>query len=160
MRHEFKISTLFFLALAAFALNDAKAQETSETALKNLLSTKTFVFKAQSAWPLQGTVVQLSPGFDMKVLTDSINTYLPYFGRAYQASYNANGGISFTSTKFEYKLKEKNKGGWELVIKPTDVKDINQLIYSVSTNGYATLQVTSNNRQAISFYGIIEKTKQ
>lgn len=160
MRKNFKIGTLFILALALYALNGLKAQETNETTLKNLLSTKTFVFKAQSAWPLQGTVVQLSPGFDVKILNDSINTYLPYFGRAYQTSYNAsNGGISFTSTRFEYKLKEKNKGGWELVIKPTDVKDINQLIYSVSTNGYATLQVTSNSRQAISFYGIIEKMK-
>jgi hypothetical protein len=104
--------------------------------------------------------VQLTPGFDMKLINDSINTYLPYFGRSYQSSYgSSNGGINFTSTKFEYKLKEKEKGGWELVIKPTDVKDITQLIYAISKNGYATLQVTSLNRQAISFYGIIEKVK-
>lgn len=133
------------------------AQENNETALKNLLSTKTFVFKAQSAWPLQGTVVQLNPGFDMKMLSDSINTYLPYFGRSYASSYNGNGGINFTSTKFEYKLKEKSKGGWEIVIKPSDAKDINELIYSISSNGFATLQVTSNNRQAISFYGVIDR---
>lgn len=145
-------SVLFFVSV--------KSQETNEATLKNLLTAKTFVFKAQSAWPLQGTVVQLTPGFDMKVLTDSINSYLPYYGRAYQAGYTNNGGgINFTSTKFDYKLKDKEKGGWELVIKPTDAKDINQLIYSISTNGYATLQVTSNSRQAISFYGVIEKTK-
>ena len=96
----------------------------------------------------------------MRVWSDSINTYLPYFGRSYQASYGStNGGINFTTTKFEYKLKEKSKGGWELTIRPSDAKDINQLIYSVSKNGYATLQVTSNNRQAISFYGVIEKLK-
>lgn len=160
MTQTFKISTLFFLLFSAFGFAPAAAQETNEAALKNLLATRTFVFKAQSAWPLQGTVIQLTPGFDVKVFTDSINSYLPYFGRAYQAGYNSNsGGISFTSTRFEYKLKDNGKKGWELVIKPNDVKDINQLIYSVSTNGYATLQVTSNNRQAISFYGIIEKTK-
>ena len=96
----------------------------------------------------------------MRLLSDSINTYLPYFGRSYQAGYNSNsGGINFTSTKFDYKLKEKGKGGWELVIKPIDAKDITQLSYSISTNGYATLQVTSNNRQAISFYGVVEKIK-
>lgn len=153
-----KFNALLLLSLIAFGFTTSNAQETSEATLKNLLNAKTFVFKAQSAWPLQGTTIQLTPGFDMKVLGDSINTYLPYFGRAYQASYTNNGGISFTSTKFEYKLKEK-KNGWELVIKPSDVRDINQLIYSVSTNGYASLQVTSNNRQAISFYGIIEKAK-
>ena len=151
---------LSFLIIGFFSVISLKAQEANEATLKTLLGSKTFVFKAQSAWPLQGTVVQLTPGFDMKVLSDSINTYLPYYGRSYAAGYSSNGGgISFTSTKFEYKLKEKEKGGWELVIKPTDAKEINQLNYSISTNGYATLQVTSNNRQAISFYGVIEKTK-
>lgn len=152
--------TLFIVFLGFFSINGLKAQETNETTLKNLLMSKTFVFKAQSAWPLQGTVVQLSPGFDMKVMDDSINTYLPYYGRSYAAGYSNNsGGISFTSSRFDYKLKEKEKGGWELVIKPADAKEINQLIYSISTNGYATLQVTSTNRQAISFYGMIEKIK-
>ncbi|MDB5207358.1 MAG: hypothetical protein JWR72_2433 [Flavisolibacter sp.] len=151
------IKSILFLSLIVLSVTQLVAQENNEAALKSLLSTKTFVFKAQSAWPLQGTVVQLNPGFDMKILIDSINTYLPYFGRAYSAGYNTGGGINFTSTKFEYKLKEKSKGGWEIVIKPADAKDIHELIYSVSTNGFATLQVTSNNRQAISFYGIIEK---
>lgn len=158
MRMKAKISTLFFLMIIAIGFRAVQAQETNETVLKNLLTTKSFVFKAQSAWPLQGTVVQLTPGFDVKVFSDSINTYLPYFGRSYQASYNSNGsGISFTSTKFDYKLKEKGKGGWELTIKPTDVRDISQMIYAISTNGYATLQVISNSRQAISFYGVVEK---
>ena len=149
--------SLLFLSFLVFGTVKLFAQEANEAALKSILSTKNFVFKAQSAWPLQGTVVQLTPGFDMKVINDSINTYLPYFGRAFNASYNGGGGINFTSTKFDYKLKEKSKGGWEIIIKPTDAKDIDRLIYSISTNGFATLQVTSNNRQAISFYGIIEK---
>lgn len=155
-----KFSTLFILLAITAGFGNVRAQETSAAVLKSLLATKTFVFKAQSAWPLQGTVVQLSAGYDMKVLDDSINTYLPYFGRAYQAGYaTSGGGISFTSNKFDYRLKEKNKGGWELVIKPLDVRDVTLLTYSVSTGGYATLQVTSNSRQAISFYGVIEKTK-
>lgn len=155
-----KITTLFILFIGVFGMKASHAQESNEATLKNLLTSKNFIFKAQSAWPLQGTVVQLTPGFDMRVLSDSINTYLPYFGRSYQASYGStNGGINFTTTKFDYKLKEKSKGGWELTIKPSDAKDINQLSYSISKNGFATLQVTSNSRQAISFYGVIEKTK-
>jgi hypothetical protein len=149
---------LFLILLIGFpALQEARAQETNSTILKSLLNSKSFVFKAQSAWPLQGTVVQLTQGYDMKVLQDSINTYLPYFGRAYTASYTSEGGINFTSKRFDYKLKEKQKGGWEINIKPQDAKDISSLTYSVSVNGYATLQVISNNRQAISYYGVVEK---
>lgn len=157
--HSKLFKTLSVFLISSFFAGQVMAQETNEAALKTILSGKNFVFKAQSAWPLQGRVIQLTPGFDMKVLTDSINTYLPYFGRAYTAEYAQGGGINFTSSKFEYKLKEKSKGGWELLIKPSDTKDVTQLNYSVSTNGFATLQVISNNRQAISFYGVIEKTK-
>jgi hypothetical protein len=160
MINKLLVRTLFTLFIGIAGNSLVQAQETNEAALKNLLNSRSFVFKAQSAWPLQGTVIQLTPGFDMKIIGDSINTYLPYFGRSYQASYaNGNGGINFTSTKFEYKLKDNSKGSWELIIKPTDNREINQLIYSVSKNGFATLQVTSNNRQAISFYGVIEKVK-
>ncbi len=143
--------------LAITGWTNGDAQEANSSHLKTALSGKMFVFKAQSAWPLQGTVVQLTAGYDMRVLQDSINTYLPYFGRAFNASYTGEGGIHFTSKKFDYRLKEKQKGGWELTIKPADAKDIVELNYSVSTNGYATLQVISNNRQAISYYGVIEK---
>ena len=151
------IRSLSLFAVGLVTWGAVAAQETNSATLKSILSGKQFVFKAQSAWPLQGTVVQLTSGYDMKVLQDSINTYLPYFGRAFNASYGTEGGINFTSKKFDYRLKEKQKGGWEITIKPADARDIQELSYSISTNGYATLQVISNNRQAISYYGVIEK---
>ena len=150
--------TLLLLLVGFAGLESAVAQEANSGTLKSLLSSKSFTFKAQSAWPLQGTVVQLTAGYDMRLLQDSLNTYLPYFGRAFNAGYNTNeGGFNFTSKKFDYRLREKQKGGWEITIRPVDAKDIIEMNYSVSTNGYATLQVISNSRQAISYYGIIEK---
>ncbi len=149
---------LSMLAVGILSHGGTSAQESNSTSLKNILSSKSFVFKAQSAWPLQGAVVQLNSGYDMRVLQDSINTYLPYFGRVFQSSgFGKEGGINFTSRKFDYKLKEKQKGGWEITIKPGDTRDVTELNYSISTNGYATLQVISNNKQAISYYGVIEK---
>jgi hypothetical protein len=151
------IRSLSILLVGLVAGGTLAAQETNTALLKTILNNKQFVFKAQSAWPLQGTVIQLTSGYDMKVLQDSINTYLPYFGRAYSSSYGSEGGINFTSKKFDYKLKEKQKGGWEITIKPVDAKDVTEMSYSVSANGYATLQVICNTRQAISYYGVIEK---
>jgi hypothetical protein len=155
MKVFFKIVAPLFLTVLSIC--NLEAQESNSATLKTILQHKNFTFKAQSAWPLQGTVVQLTAGYDMKVMQDSLNTYLPYFGRAFTAGYGREGGINFTSSKFEYKLKEKSKGGWEISIKPTDTRDVTELTYSISANGYATLQVISTNRQAISYYGFIEK---
>jgi hypothetical protein len=151
------VRILLLLLIGVAGVLSGGAQETNSNNLKTILSGKNFVFKAQSAWPLQGTVVQLTAGYDMRVLQDSINTYLPYYGRAFTASCTGEGGVNFTSRKFDYKLKEKQKGGWELTIRPADAKDVVEMNYSVSANGYATLQIISNNRQAISYYGVIEK---
>ena len=71
--------------------------------------------------------------------------------------YNSNDdGIKFTSTKFDYKIVEKKKGGWTITIVLNDVRRSQKLFLDVFTNGSATLQVTSNSRDAITFQGYIK----
>jgi hypothetical protein len=81
---------------------------------------------------------------------------LPYFGRAYQPPPDLKGGgIEFTSTDYGYTLEAKRKGRWTITLDPRDARDVRQMILSVSENGYANLQVLSNNRDPISFSGIV-----
>jgi len=65
-------------------------------------------------------------------------------------------GIKFTSTKFDYKITEKKKGGWTITIVLQDVRRTQKLLLDVFTNGSATLQATSNSRDAITFQGYIK----
>lgn len=160
-----KLKNMPALVLLAFVLLAASstavhAQDLDKSVVQNIIQTKEFVFKAQSVTPMSGMTRQLTTGYDVRFLGDSIVAYLPYFGRAYSAGYGEGGGIDFTSTKFEYKLNERRKGGWDVSIKPQDVKDVQIMNFSISENGYATLQVNSNNRQPISFYGYIVERKR
>ena len=156
-RHNtFWIYTLIlaFLFTAGFS---AHAQDLDKTTVSSMVSSGRFIFKAQSANPMTGNNVQLTADYDLKVSPDSLVAFLPYFGRAYTINPNAEGGIKFTSTDFEYKSKQKRKKGWEISINPRDTREVRQMSLSVSPNGYATLQVISNNRQPISFYGYLVK---
>ena len=45
-------------------------------------------------------------------------------------------------------------------MKPKNDNDVRELYLTAFTNGNASLQVTSNNRQNISFNGYIEKGKE
>ena len=91
---------------------------------------------------------------------DTLISQLPYFGRAYSAPMDMKGGgIEFTSTDFAYTLEAKKKGRWSISIEPKDEKDVRQMILSVSENGYASLQVLSNNRDPINFNGIVVERK-
>lgn len=152
MKSAFNI--LLILLVSATAL---QAQDKNVTVL---VESKNYVFIAESAHPLSGQFRQLTSEYDLRVLGDSIVAFLPYFGRAYAAPVDpSQGGIQFTSTDVEYSQQSRKKGGWNISIKPKDTRDVRQMTLFIRQNGNASLQVTSNNRQAISFNGRIERRR-
>ena len=152
--------TSLLMLLALGSLLPAWAQDDKEAATKKLVESRRYMFIPQSAMPLSGRVRQLTPDYNLVITKDTLNSYLPYFGRAYQAPINTtDGGIQFVSTSFEYTTSPRKKSGWDISIKPKDAGDVQQMQLSVSETGYASLQVISTNRQAISFNGYITEVK-
>ena len=159
-----KASSLFttsfiFLLLMTVSFAGFSQDKKNDKALqvKESVENQHYIFVAQTALPLQGRVRQLTTDYTLKVSKDTVIADLPYFGRAYSAPIGTSGGgIQFTSTKFEYTSTERKKGGWSISIKPKESQDVRELSLSISENGYASLQVISNNRQAISFNGYLK----
>lgn len=136
----------------------AELHKTERADVKAMVSAQNYVFVAQSAMPMRGRVRQLTPDYTLKVAKDSVVSTLPYFGRAYTAPMDPNKiGLEFTTRKFSYSQKDRNKGGWDITILPKDNRDVQQLFLTISEDGYGTLQVTSNNRQPITFNGYIKQ---
>ena len=132
-----------------------KGQQAS--AMQKKLDTRQFVFVAQTVIPQRGSLRQLTSTYDLKVSNDSLVCNLPYFGRAYTAPIDpSSGGFNFVSTSFDYTVKPRKKSGWDVLIKPTDKKDVQQMLLNVFANGSASLQVISNSRQPISFNGNVK----
>ncbi|SFD90551.1 protein of unknown function [Chitinophaga sp. CF118] len=163
MKRLQKISTglITLILLSSSGLHAQKKDDLKKEAIEQMVTSHNYVFKAQTVLPT-GAVPnrQLTAEYDLQVSPDTIICYLPYFGRAYTAPMDpTKGGIKFTSTKFDYKETQRKKGGWDILIKPHDTQDASQLSLSISSTGYASLQVISNNRQPISFSGYIDKKK-
>ena len=149
-----KLVLVCFVAASCSASKQAEDQKA--TAVKNLVDTRHYVFRAQSVLPMGGRSRQLTTNYDLRVYGDTLIADLPYFGRAYTAPIDPNeGGIHFTSTRFSYKISDAKKGGWNVQILPQDAKDVRELNLYISEAGYGSLQVSSNNRQSISYNGII-----
>ncbi|PTQ96971.1 uncharacterized protein DUF4251 [Mucilaginibacter yixingensis] len=163
-----KILKALFVVLAitagmnvAHAQNKKKAYSEQENIIMRALDMKNYTFNAQSANPMRGTTINLTGINDLRIKKDSIIAYLPYYGRAYMGvAYNpTESPLQFTSTKFTYSSVTKKNDNREITIKLQDSKEIRQIIISTSLNGYATVTVTSNNRDPITFYGTLEETK-
>ena len=162
------MNTLRLAIVSAIALligsNSVLAQnknQDKQAVIKNIVESQQYVFKAQFVSPMTGQQRTLTSDYDLTVSKSAVTSYLPFFGRAYSAPIDpAQGGIKFTSTKFQYIKEENKKDGWDITIIPKDASDVQKLYLHISSNGYATLQVTSINRQPISFNGSIEENKQ
>ena len=153
----YKTPFLFLLVMLCFGA--AQAQDDSNL-VKDAVAARQFVFDAQKVLPTGARARQVSgERYNLRVSGDSLVSYLPYFGRAYSTSYNGESGIKFTSTDFDYSVKNTKRGGWEISLRPKDVTDFREFVLTVFENGSAMLRALSNNRQPISYNGTVVPAK-
>ncbi len=127
-------------------------------AVKQLVESKNYQFVAETMLPQRGRVRPLTFGYDMIVSPDTLSANLPFFGRAFTAPIGStDGGIQFTTTEFDYTIVPKDKGGWDITIKPKNAKDVRQMLLNITESGYASLRVINLNRDPISFNGYIKE---
>jgi hypothetical protein len=152
------IKILFLVFITAVAHAQApRMQKEKSIDISSLVQQKQFVFKAESVLPMTGRFQVLTSDYDVKISSDSLVSYLPYFGRAYTAPIGSTQSpLDFVSTKFSSTTEARKKGRWIVTIKPLDNNDVRELVFHISPSGQATLSVSSNNRQSISFNGSIE----
>lgn len=134
-----------------------KTVKLSASEVSQLVSDQSFVFIAERMNPLRGANRSLTSYYDVKVGRDTLSSYLPYFGRAYGGIIDpAGGGLQFTSTDYVYSATPGKGDSWSISIQPRDLPQIQSLTFNVFNNGTATLNVTSTNRDPISFYGYLQ----
>lgn len=139
-----------------------KIEKITSGDIKGMIDSSRFVFNAERVNPLRGRTRYLTSSYDVTVKKDSVESFLPYFGRAYQAPMDpSKGGIQFTSTDFSYMVNRGSKDDqWDVVIKPKDYNDVQEMRFNIFGNGTASLNVISTHKDAISFTGHIERIKK
>ncbi|PLB85882.1 hypothetical protein C0T31_08545 [Dysgonamonadaceae bacterium] len=164
MRRRFKLMMTAIILFTGFLASCGSAQnaaqkEAAATKIRQQIQDFDFTFNATYAYPMGYKSIYLSPYYTVKVSQDTVKAYLPYYGRAYVAPTDpSRGGINFTSTKFDYRVKEgKKDGNWRVEIKTKDTDREILLNFDIWDNGSAKLDVTDPNRQPISFQGNISK---
>jgi hypothetical protein len=138
----------------------ADRQEQRKEKVINLLQDKNFVFKPTHAMPLGGGSIYLSHSFDAEIKNDTLISYLPFYGVAYRAEYGARkSAFDFIQPLENFEL-ETTSQGYQVNLEVRNKMDYLSYTFHISELGYATLNVTSTNRQAISYYGSIEAPEE
>lgn len=161
-----KTHTLLFIALFCFIFGSASAQETDikENTIKNavatggiadLLNSKTFEFIAKTMYPTSGTPKNLvGSGYSLSFSPEMIISNLPFYGRAYSGmAIKPDKGMRFKGKPKDFSIEKNNEYQVNTIVNNGDTFRIS---LSVSDSGNATLSISSNNRETITYQGEVK----
>jgi len=155
--------TIFLFLMVALLSACAVSEQTKmeRAAKKELLAKQVreglqncdFTIDVRMAHPLRGGTLHLTSPYDLTVKGDSVISYLPYFGRAYYVPYGGGKGLNFVGQLTGYELTQGRRGEYIVAMGVHNDEDEFLYIVTVFENGSATIDVSSKNRERISFTG-------
>jgi len=140
------------LTSAERAERDAKTAQ----AVKKALTERQFTVDIQMMYPRRGKAVNVTSDYSLQVKGDTLVSYLPYFGRAYNVPYGGGKGLNFTAPIKEYQAVKGSKGNTQVLIRVDSEEDILTYTLDIFSNGSTSIDVTARNRESISYSGQME----
>ena len=170
-----KIGTIIFIAIAMAFTGCGASSSSTESGQKiskqdkkaagfekfaKLIESGSYQFVVRSATPTGGKTIQITSEYTLEAREGTYEAHLPYFGRAYSASYGGDGGIEFKGEPENLKLT-RNEKLYTISVSFLIRGDNDQYTISleISSSGYGSLGINSQKRANISYYGQASELK-
>lgn len=149
--------------LAACATTDKqqgydKKKEKAEM-IDKAVCNRDFKISVRTAYPNRGRSVPLTTDFELRVKGDSVMSYLPYFGRAYNIPYGGGKGLNFSNVMSDFKITQPKRDKKHIEFNVKNDEDTYKFYIDVFDNGNASINVMPQQRESISFNGDVELTE-
>lgn len=144
--------------LSGCASAEERAARAAEQAAKvtKALEARDYKIAVNRMYPMKGSSKSVSYGYSVEVRNDSLISYLPYFGGAYNVPYGGGKGLNFSERIGSYRESQKNSGERQIEINVTNEEDTYIYLIKVFSNGNSSIDVTSRQRDHISYSGELE----
>jgi hypothetical protein len=138
-------------------ISEEKAAQMAELSanVTNALNNRDFKIAIDRMYPMRGSSRHVSFGYSVEVRNDTLISYLPYFGRAYNVPYGGGKGLNFTAPISSYQEFMKRNGQRHIEIGVTNDEDTYFYTIEVFNNGSSSIDVQARQRERISYSGDI-----
>ena len=155
------MALLATMVLTSCATAEERAAKAAEQAKKvtAALNERHYVITIDRMIPMRGASKSVSYGYSVEVRNDSLISHLPYFGRAYNVPYGGGKGLNFDAPISSYKQFQKKSDQRSIEIGLANDEDTYVYMIDVFDNGSTSVQVTSRQRESISYSGKMEFEK-
>ena len=149
-----KTAKLILLCLSGMlAMQPATAQSRSEKkaqterSVREALNAGQYKIKVDYMQPMRGRSRALTSDYSIEIRNDSVFSYLPYFGVAYNVPYAPLTG---------YKKESLKKGKTRIDFKTGNEEDKYEYSLTIYSDGSANIHIQPMNKQAISYSGELD----
>lgn len=119
-----------------------------------LLESLQFEFQARNALVSRGGSVDLTTNRNyVRFTPELIDSYMPFFGRAYSIGFN-DKGLRFRGKPEDFKIRKRRKQ-FEVNASVAAEQDMFRIYMNVTPDGNASMTITSTNREPMNFSGSI-----
>ena len=156
------ISTVMALTALVMIVGCATAEERAARAaeqakaVKAALQERNYQIAVNRMYPSRGASKSLSYGYSVEVRNDSLISYLPYFGRAYDVPYGGGNGLNFSAPIRNYQESQPKSNLRHIEIDVKNDEDIYLYTLDIFDNGSTDINVRSRQRDPISVSGEME----
>lgn len=149
------------IALAGCSAQKAGSTPEEIAATKQLAESRQYTIEAYRAIPSGGRSVNLTRGdYALRIDGNTVNSHLPYFGRAYSAPYGGGEGLIFDGTIENYTARQTRRGSMDISFRVRTPEDTYDYKLDIFPDGSSTISVDSNNKRSITFYGNIQNIER
>ena len=158
----FKKYLMVLLAMMLVACSSLTPAEKAEKrakraqAVEQALAARHYRVSVNMMYPRNGKAKTVSSDYGLEVKGDTLVSYLPYFGRAYNVPYGGGKGLNFTETFTDYHSKKLSNGATQVLIKVKNEEDVYDFILEIFDNGSTSIDMNSRERESINYSGNIE----
>ena len=151
-----KLLFSILLGSSACAMLSGCASAEERAKVTKALEARDYKIAVNRMYPMKGSSRSVSYGYSVEVRNDSLISYLPYFGGAYNVPYGGGKGLNFSERIGSYRESQKNNGERQIEINVTNEEDTYIYLIKVFSNGNSSIDVTSRQRDHISYSGELE----
>ena len=147
--------------LCGCATSEERAAQKAEMArnVTKALNERNYKISILRMNPMRGSSRSVSYGYSVEVRNDTLFSYLPYFGRAYNVPYGGGKGLNFSHPIENYQEYQKKNGQRHIEIGLTNEEDTYLYTIEVFDNGNSSVEVLSRQRERIFYTGMMEFEK-
>lgn len=160
-------NVMFVLLASVLMLSCATGQTASEkkaaarqlqSQIEDSINRRTIKVTVNYANPLRMPPRHLTADYSIALRGDTVTSWLPYFGVAHRAdiSNDSASPLIFKEKAYDVKVVKGRRGAYDITFATRHRSEMLEYRLSVFPNGNAMLNVTSSDRDAISFDGDVD----